>query len=103
MGGKRVAQPEAGQKKRRTGLWIALTATAAVCLGLVLGVCFYADGYDAVFPGVSMAEIPLAGLSREAAEVRLEEELPAWVDGGSITVSASQLPLGTYPRSQLGA
>lgn len=103
MGGKRVAQPEAGQKKRRTGLWIALAAAAAVCLGLVLGVCFYAGGYDAVFPGVSMAEIPLAGLSREAAEVRLEEELPAWVDGGSITVSAGQISLGTYPRSQLGA
>lgn len=103
MGGKRVAQPETGQKKRRTGLWIALAAAAAVCVGLVLGVCFYAAGYDAVFPGVSLAEVPLGGLSREAAEVRLEEALPAWVDGGSITVSAGQTTLGTYPRSQLGA
>lgn len=103
MGGKRVAQPETGQKKRRAGLWIALAAAAAVCVGLVLGVCFYAAGYDAVFPGVSLAEVPLGGLSREAAEVRLEEALPAWVDGGSITVSAGQTTLGTYPRSQLGA
>ena len=107
MGGKRVAAAEAGaeqkQKKTHKAAWITLAVIAALLVGGAAGLCVWANGYSGVFPGVTMADIPLENQSLEQAEATLEAGLMERVDTGSVTVTADGEELGTYALSQLGA
>ena len=70
MTGKRIAQPEADftpkMRTRSFGAgWIALGLLAALLVGGAAALGVYANNYDRVFPGVTLGEESLAGLSRE--------------------------------------
>ena len=105
MEGKRVAQPtgvETARKKAGGGraLWIALGLAAALAVGGTTAFGFYANGYEGVFPGVTMAGEELGGLSRE----ELSGNLPTQeLLQGEISLTANGADLGTSPQEQLGA
>jgi len=102
MEGKRVAQAEATRttKKSRSWGWIAGAAVAGLLTGGILGFGLYANGYDSVFPGVTVGEQDFGGLSREAAAERLAAED---LLGESVTVTADGETLGQFTPAQLGA
>ena len=103
MGGKRVAAAEAGaeqkQKKTHKAAWITLAVIAALLVGGAAGLCVWANGYSGVFPGVTIADIPLENQSLEQAEATLEAGLMERVDTGSVTVTASPSWIPSKPPS----
>ena len=66
MSGKRVAPGEMPQTKRKGSgaVGIALGITAALLVGGMAALCFYAASYDRVFPGVTLGDRSLSGLSQ---------------------------------------
>ena len=104
MDGRRVAQSEIlEQTKTRTsgrGGWIALALAAVLVIGGAAGLGVYANGYDRVFPGVTMGDAELSGLSYQ----ELDAHLPtAQLLEREVSVSADGLELGRYTQGQLGA
>lgn len=104
MEGKRVSQPSgvetATKKKGGKALWIALGLAAALVVGGTAGFAAYANGYEGVFPGVTMAGEDLSGLTRE----ELGENLPVQeLLQGEISLTANGEDLGSYTQEQLGA
>ena len=94
MEGRRVAQAEAAKMKKRgrSWGWIAGAAVAGLLTGGILGFGLYANGYESVFPGVTVGEEALGGLTREEAGAVLSSEA---LLGDSVTVTADGEPPST--------
>lgn len=105
MEGKRVAQVEAGtqQKRPHRAAWIMIAVVAALLIGGTVGLCVYAGSYSGVFPGVTMAGVPLSGQDPAQAEASLAAALPDWIDRDAVSITADGEDLGVYELSQLGA
>ena len=105
MQGKRVAAPE-----KRDGLGffgkaalILLITTLVLALGGAAGLGIYANHfYEGVFPGVTIADIPLDGQSLSGAQNTLDQHLQARLQGSTVTISACGEVLGNYNQQQLG-
>ena len=112
MAGKRVAQPQLSQefldewgltpkkKKSARGGWIAFGVIAAILVGSAAALGAYANGYDRVFPGVTLGEESLAGLTREELTAYLESGA---LLSGQVSVTADGEDLGRYTQQELGA
>lgn len=102
MSGKRVAQGELAQtKKRGSGaVWIALGITAALLVGGMAGLCAYAAGYDRVVPGVTLGDRSLAGLSQNQLRQTLTTDA---LLSGEVTITAGGEELGRRTQQELGA
>ena len=104
--GKRVAAPEPGAG---LGFWgkaalIFLISLLVAAVGGAAGFGVYANHvYEGVFPGVTIADIPLEGKSLSAAQQALEQRLGAQLENTTVTVSACGEVLGRYSQKQLGA
>ncbi|MDE7260742.1 MAG: VanW family protein [Oscillospiraceae bacterium] len=106
MAGKRVTQsdwdvvPQRKKKASSKAGWIVLGIAAAVLVGGAAGLGAYVNGYDRVFPGVTLGEESLAGLTREELESYLtSDELLS----GQVSVTADGESLGQYTQRELGA
>lgn len=87
-------------KKSPKWAWLAAAALAGAVTGSALGLCLYANGYNGVFPGVTVGGADLSGYTYE----ELAHSLPT--DGllnESISITADGQDLGTYSQAQLGA
>ena len=88
-GGKRIAEPE---KSGGLGLFgkIALgllITTLVLTAGGGVGLGVYANHiYEGVFPGVTIADIPLEGQSLADAQRTLERRLGAQLESTTVTV-----------------
>ena len=104
--GKRVAQPEKSDGlgffgKAALGLLITILVLA---VGGAVGLGVYANHvYEGVFPGVTIADIPLQGQSLAAAQSTLEQQLGAQLENTTVTVSACGEILGSFNQRELGA
>ena len=102
MEGKRVRQAEVAERASKGGkaALIAAAAAALVLIGGIVGFGLYANGYDRVFPGVSVAGEDLSGLPYE----QVEEHLPTGqLLDRTVTITAGGQELGSYTQAQLGA
>lgn len=104
MAGRRVAAPEAAPAGTRTSGskagWIILFAVLVFIIGGAGLLCAYANQYGRVFPGVSLGEQNLSGLTEEQLRSRLTtDELLSEV----VTVTADGEELGRYTQKELGA
>lgn len=105
MTGRRVASPEAAQVvRRRSGGGLAMLGVAAAlivgCAALTAGFCAYADSYDKVFPGVTLGNEDLSGLSREELETLVTADTFL---SGSVAITAGGEELGRRTQRELGA
>lgn len=102
MSGKRVAQGELAQtKKKGSGaVWIALGIVAALLVGGMAGLCAYAAGYDKVFPGVTLGDRSLSGLSQDQLRQTLTTDA---LLSGEVTITAGGEELGRRTQKELGA
>ena len=102
MSGKRVAQGELVQtKKKGSGaVWIALGIVAALLVGGMAAMCIYASGYDKVFPGVTLGDRSLAGLSQDQLRQTLTTDA---LLSGEVTITAGGEELGRRTQKELGA
>ncbi len=102
MAGRRVA-PDAPAQTRTKGSragWIALGLIAALLVAGAAGLCVYANQYDKVFPGVSLGEQDLSGMT----EQQLRKELTAGgLLSGEVSITAAGEELGRYTQEELGA
>lgn len=104
--GKRVAQSEKSNGlgffgKAALGLLITILVLA---FGGAVGLGVYANHvYEGVFPGVTIADIPLQGQSLAAAQNTLEQQLGAQLENTTVTVSACGEVLGSFNQRELGA
>ncbi|MBR3703953.1 MAG: VanW family protein, partial [Oscillospiraceae bacterium] len=104
--GKRVAQPEYNDGLGFFGkAALALLITIIVlAVGGAAGLGVYANHfYEGVFPGVTIADIPLQGLSLTGAQNTLEQQLGAQLENTTVTVSACGEILGSFNQRELGA
>lgn len=102
MSGKRVAQGELAQtrKKGSGAVWIALGLTAALLLGGMAAVCFYAASYDKVFPGVTLGDRSLSGLTQDELRQTLTADA---LLSGEVVITADGEELGRRTQKELGA
>ena len=104
--GKRVAVPE---KSDGLGFFgkaalILLITTLVLALGGAVGLGVYANHiYEGVFPGVTIADIPLEGKSLSGAQNTLDQQLLSRLQSSTVTVSACGEVLGSYNQHELGA
>ena len=104
--GKRVAQPE---KSDGLGFFgkaalVILITTLVLAIGGAVGLGVYANHvYEGVFPGVTIADIPLQGQSLAAAQNTLEKQLGAQLENTTVTISAGGEILGSFNQRELGA
>ncbi|MDE7053880.1 MAG: VanW family protein [Oscillospiraceae bacterium] len=102
MAGRRVA-PDAPAQTRTKGSkagWIALGLIAALLVAGAAGLCVYANQYDKVFPGVSLGERDLSGMT----EQQLRKELTVGgLLSGEVSITAAGEELGRYTQEDLGA
>ena len=84
------------KKTRFVGIGLAIVAVYGA-LSVI------ANQYGEIFPGVTVLDVDLGGLTPLQAEERLEERLPRWLDAEPITITADGEVLGTFLPSQLGA
>ena len=104
--GKRVAVPE-----RSSGLGIfgkaaliLLITVLVLAVGGVAGLGVYANHiYEGIFPGVTIADIPLEGQNLSSAQYALEMRLSSQLEKTTVTVTACGEVLGSYNLRQLGA
>ena len=101
MAGRRVAAPEAAPAGTRTSGskagWIILFAVLVFIIGGAGLLCAYANQYGRVFPGVSLGEQNLSGLTEEQLRSRLTtDELLSEV----VTVTADGEELGRYTQKE---
>lgn len=102
MSGKRVAQGELAQtrKKGSGAVWIALGIVAALLVGGMAGLCAYAASYDRVFPGVTLGDRSLSGLSQDQLRQTLTTDA---LLSGEVTITAGGEELGRRTQKELGA
>ena len=102
MAGKRVALGESVQtiKKGSKAGWIALGIAAALVVCGVAGFCAYAGGYDKVFPGVTLGDKDLSGLTQQQLR---QSVTPDELLSGQVTVTAGGEELGERTQRELGA
>lgn len=103
---KRVAMQESSDSLGFFGkaALILLITTLILVLGGAAGLGIYANHiYKGVFPGVTVADIPLDGQSLSGAENLLEQQLLTRLQNATVTVSACGEILGSYNQHQLGA
>lgn len=102
MSGKRVAQGELAQtKKKGSGaVWIALGIVATLLVGGMAGLCAYAASYDKVFPGVTLGDRSLSGLSQDQLRQTLTTDA---LLSGEVTITAGGEELGRRTQKELGA
>lgn len=102
MSGKRVAQGDLAQtKKKGSGAaWIALGIVAALLVGGMAGLCAYAASYDKVFPGVTLGDRSLSGLSQDQLRQTLTTDA---LLSGEVTITAGGEELGRRTQKELGA
>lgn len=83
---------------------ILLITTLTLVIGGAAGLGIYANHvYEGVFPGVTIADIPLDGQSLSGAQNMLEQQLLSRLQNSTVTVSACGEILGSYNQHQLGA
>ena len=87
-------------KKRGMLAWIGAAALVGILTGCLLGLGFYAGGYDRVFPGVAVGGMDLEGRSQWEVENDLDWER---LLEESVSVRAGGEELGSFSQSQLGA
>ena len=87
-------------KKRGMLAWIGAAALVGILTGCLLGLGFYAGGYDRVFPGVAVGGMDLEGRSQWEVENDLDWER---LLEESVSVRAGWEELGSFSQSQLGA
>lgn len=104
MAGRRVAPVDGAQtktKKRGSNAgWIILGLVAALVIGGTAGLCAYANQYDRVFPGVSLGEQSLAGLTEKQLRERLTTDAML---SEEVVITADGEELGRYSQKDLGA
>ena len=104
MAGKRVAPPDNDGIGFGKAALIALAITLTIAVGAVAGLGVYANHiYEGIFPGVTMAGIPLAGKSLEEARSTLDSTLSKRLSASVVTVTARGETLGMYDMETLGA
>lgn len=106
MGGKRVAQPQYGSSGGSFFKALAITTAIFVVIaaGAIGGMGVYANHvYEGVFPGVTVAGIPLEGQSLENSRLLLEKTLSDRLTGTAALISADGKSLGAYDMTTLGA
>ncbi|MBR3704535.1 MAG: VanW family protein [Oscillospiraceae bacterium] len=104
--GKRVAQAEYNDGLGFFGkaALVILITIIVLAVGGAAGLGVYANHfYEGVFPGVTIADIPLQGLSLTAAQNTLEKQLGAQLENTTVTVSACGEILGSFNQRELGA
>lgn len=102
MAGKRVAlgEPVQTMKKGSKAGWIALGIAAALVVCGIAGFCAYAGGYDKVFPGVTLGDKDLSGLTQQQLR---QSVTPDELLSGQVTVTAGGEELGERTQRELGA
>ena len=113
MAGKRIAQPDLEydfdfgmdyapkkKKKKSHGGAIAFAIIAALLAGAAAALGIYANGYDRVFPGVTLGEESLGGRTREELEAYLSSD---GLLSGQVSVTADGEDLGRHTQRELGA
>lgn len=104
MAGRRVAQGEPARARRKTGGshagLIVLGIVAALLVGGTAGLCVYANSYDKVFPGVSLGDRKLSGLSLNQLEQLLTTDS---LLAGEVVIEDDGEELGRYTQKELGA
>lgn len=103
MAGKRVTQEEPARIRRKGGPKVGLIVlglTAALLLGGTAGLCAYADSYDRVFPGVSLGDRNLSGLSLTQLEQLLTNDS---LLAGEVVITNGGEELERYTQQELGA
>ena len=102
MSGKRVAPGEMPQTKRKGSgaVGIALGITAALLVGGMAALCFYAASYDRVFPGVTLGDRSLSGLSQNQLRQTLTADS---LLSGEVVLTAGGEELGRRTQKELGA
>lgn len=104
--GRRIAEPEPSEGLGFFGKAALILLITILVLGIggAAGIGVYANHiYEGVFPGVTIADIPLAGKTLSAAQETLETQLSARLESSTVTVSACGEVLGSYNQKQLGA
>lgn len=103
--GKRVAEPEYNDGLGFVGkaaLTLLITILVVV-LGGTAGLGVYANHfYEGVFPGVTIADIPLQGQSLAAAQSTLEQQLDTKFEKTTVTISACGEIIGSFNQRELG-
>ena len=95
-----VDAPAQTRTKGSKAGWIALGLIAALLVAGAAGLCVYANQYDKVFPGVSLGERDLSGMT----EQQLRKELTAGgLLSGEVSITAAGEELGRYTQEDLGA
>ena len=103
MAGRRVSQEESVTTRKKSGSkagWIILGVVAAMLIGGTAGICAYANSYDKVFPGVSLGDRNLSGLSQKQLEQLLTTDS---LLAGEVVITAGGEELGRYTQRELGA
>lgn len=106
MAGRRVAVAEAPQTRTKTkkksshGGVIALGIIAALLIGGAAGLCAYANQYDKVFPGVSLGDQSLAGLTEKQLRAKLTTDA---LLSEEVVITSRGEELGRYTQQELGA
>ena len=102
MSGKRVAPGEMPQTKRKGSgaVGIALGITAALLVGGMAALCFYAASYDRVFPGVTLGDRSLSGLSQNQLRQTLTADS---LLSGEVVLTAGGEELDRRTQKELGA
>ena len=103
MAGRRVAQEEPMRTRNKSGsnaALIVLGLVAALLVGGTAGLCAYADSYEKVFPGVSLGDRNLSGLSlTQLKQLLTNDSLLA----GEVVIDNGGEELGRYTQQELGA
>ena len=102
MDGKRVAVKDKPKSHVGKILGITFGAAAGAALAAALGLCIYAGQFSGIFPGVTVADTDLCHLDAQAAQQKLSEALPLWLDRDTVSVVADGEELLTAHPSELG-
>lgn len=104
--GRRVTDAESGGGLGFVGkaALILLITIIVLGVGAAAGIGVYANHvYEGIFPGVSVAGIPLDGETLPTAQNILTQQLSSRLTGTEVTINADGEHLGTYSQTELGA
>jgi len=88
------------KRKGSGAVGIALGITAALLVGGMAALCFYAASYDRVFPGVTLGDRSLSGLSQNQLRQTLTADS---LLSGEVVLTAGGEELGRRTQKELGA
>ncbi|MDE7245856.1 MAG: VanW family protein [Oscillospiraceae bacterium] len=113
MEGKRFSSTAAGtvtpqrtqrqRQKKKSGVsagLIAVAAAALIAVGGAAGLGVYANSYDYVFPGVTVGDTDLSGLTYDELTQNLTADK---LLAGTVEITANGQELGSYSQAQMGA